>query len=105
MNTLILNALAEPGRLQIVELLRDKPLSVNEIAEQLKMRQPQTSKHLQTLNKAGLVSVHKQAQQHIYSLETAPLVELGQWLQSFEEHINRQLQKLDEFLAKKPERM
>lgn len=44
--TTTLNALAEPNRLHIVELLRDGPLTVGEIAERLGLLQPQTSKHL-----------------------------------------------------------
>jgi predicted transcriptional regulator len=42
-------ALADPNRLQIVEMLRDGPASVGEIADRLVLRQPQTSKHLKTL--------------------------------------------------------
>lgn len=46
MKTTTLHALAEPNRLQIVELLKNGPLTVGEIADQLMLRQPQASKHL-----------------------------------------------------------
>ena len=49
-----LTALAEPNRLRIVELLRDKPRPVGEIAKRLRLRQPQVSKHLRVLSDAGV---------------------------------------------------
>jgi DNA-binding transcriptional ArsR family regulator len=83
MNTTTLSALAEPNRLRIVELLRDQPHSVGEIAIQLSIRQPQVSKHLRVLTEAGLVEVHPLAQQHIYQLQAKPFRELDIWLNSF----------------------
>src|ERR1700690_2845236 len=68
MNTAFLTALAEPNRMRIVELLRDGPRPVGEIAMRLRIRQPQASKHLHVLNEAGLVEVHPVAQQRIYQL-------------------------------------
>ena len=72
MNAATLSALAEPNRLRIVELLRDKPRSVNEIATRLALRQPQVSKHLRVLNSAGLVRARPVAQQRIYQLQPKP---------------------------------
>ena len=60
-----LTALAEPNRLRIVELLRDRPRPVVEIAKRLRLRQPQVSKHLRVLSDAGLVDVRPVAQQRI----------------------------------------
>lgn len=55
MNAQTFSALAEPNRLKIVELLLKGSLSVGEIADRLKLNQPQTSKHLRVLSEAGLV--------------------------------------------------
>ena len=74
MNSTII-ALAEPNRLQIVELLRDGPLSVGEIAEKLGLKQPQVSKHLRVLSEAGLVEVQPIANKRIYKLRPQPLKE------------------------------
>src|SRR5437870_12952325 len=78
-----LSALAEPTRLQIVELLRAKPRAVGEIVERLGLRQPQVSKHLRVLSEAGLVEVRPVAQQRIYSLRAEPLKELDVWLETY----------------------
>ena len=83
MNPMTLRALAEPNRLRIVELLREQPYCVGDIAGHLKLRQPQVSKHLRVLSEAGLVEVRPAAQQHIYQLQAKPFEELESWIETF----------------------
>ena len=98
MNNTTLSALAEPNRLRIVELLRDRPRPVGEIAERLLIRQPQVSKHLRVLKEAGLVEVHPVAQQRIYLLQAKPFEELDTWVNTFKHIWNNRLDVLDEYL-------
>jgi DNA-binding transcriptional ArsR family regulator len=108
MNAMTLNALAEPNRLRIVELLREKPYSVGGITEQLRLRQPQVSKHLRVLHEAGLVKVHPAAQQRIYHLQARPFEELESWLETFKRTWESRLDSLDEYvrqLKKEEERI
>lgn len=93
-------ALAEPNRLKIVELLREKPRSVNEIALLLKLRQPQVSKHLHALAAAGIVTVTPVAQQRIYALSAEPFIQLEDWANSFQKEWNQRLDSLEEHLKK-----
>jgi uncharacterized protein YndB with AHSA1/START domain/DNA-binding transcriptional ArsR family regulator len=94
----LLAALAEPNRLRIVELLGEAPRPVGEIASTLGLRQPQVSKHLQTLERAGLVAVHPLAQRRIYALRPEPLRVLRSWLDELErEHRSRGL--LEQYAA------
>lgn len=83
MNAQTFRALAEPNRLNIVELLLKEPLPVGEIAERLKLNQPQTSKHLRVLSEAGLVEVQPIANRRIYKLRPEPFQELDEWLESY----------------------
>jgi uncharacterized protein YndB with AHSA1/START domain/DNA-binding transcriptional ArsR family regulator len=76
-------ALAEPNRLRIVELLNEHPCSVGEVAATLGLRQPQATKHLRTLARAGLVTVHPLGQRRIYALERGRLRALRGWLDGF----------------------
>ena len=94
----ILSALAEPNRLQIVELLRRKPLPVGEIVERLRLRQPQVSKHLRVLSDAGLVEAHPVAQQRIYSLRAQPLKDLDAWLEPYRRTWDERFDQLDDVL-------
>lgn len=93
-----LNALAEPNRLHIVELLRSGPRSVNEIVEQLGLAQPLVSKHLRVLSQAGLVKARRSAQQRIYQLEERPFEEFGDWLETFRRTWNTRLDALDKYM-------
>jgi len=92
------SALAEPNRLQIVELLRHRPLPVGQIAERLRMRQPQVSKHLRVLSDAGLVQVRPVAQQRIYGLRAAGLKELDDWLEGYRRLWDERFEQLDDVL-------
>ncbi|KKI92929.1 TrmB family transcriptional regulator [Bacillus sp. SA1-12] len=94
----ILSALAETNRLHIMELLRDGPLTVGEIADKLRLRQPQVSKHLRVLSEADLVEVHPVANRRIYQLKTQPLRELDIWLNSFRQLWDDRFDRLDDYL-------
>jgi uncharacterized protein YndB with AHSA1/START domain/DNA-binding transcriptional ArsR family regulator len=73
----IASALGDASRWRIVELLAERPRSVGELAELTGLRQPQTTKHLQTLARAGLVTVFPLGQRRVYAAEAAPLAALG----------------------------
>ncbi|MEV0687264.1 metalloregulator ArsR/SmtB family transcription factor [Nocardia sp. NPDC050378] len=83
-------ALGDSARWRIVELLAQRPRSVGELATHTGLRQPQTTKHLQTLAKAGLVSVFPLGQRRVYAVEPGPLRELDNRLRALlatiEEH-------------------
>ncbi|MGH2484934.1 MAG: ArsR/SmtB family transcription factor [Ktedonobacterales bacterium] len=93
-----LDALAEPNRLHIVELLRDGPCSVGEIAERLALRQPQVSKHLRVLSDAGIVEAHAVAQQRIYQLRPQPFDELDTWVESYRHLWEARFDRLETYL-------
>ena len=95
-----LNALAEPNRFAIVELLRDGPRSVNEIVDSLQLRQPLVSKHLKVLSGAGIVAVRPQAQKRYYELERERFDEIDGWLDSFAELWGRRLDRLEAHLRR-----
>jgi DNA-binding transcriptional ArsR family regulator len=96
----LLNALAESNRLQIVELLRDGPLTVGEITDKLRMKQPQVSKHLRVLSETGLVEVQPIANRRYYRLRPQPFKELNSWIGSYSHLWNERFDRLDEYLQK-----
>lgn len=72
----IASALGDGARWRIVETLAERPRTVGELAALTGLRQPQTTKHLQTLARAGLVTVFPLGQRRVYAVESAPLREL-----------------------------
>ncbi|MFP3389531.1 ArsR/SmtB family transcription factor [Brevibacillus sp. SIMBA_040] len=98
MDMTTLNALAEPNRLNIVELLRDGPLTVGEIAERLELRQPQASKHLKVLSDSGILEVTAEANRRIYKLRPEPFKALDAWAKSFQRVMEDRFDNLEEYL-------
>jgi DNA-binding transcriptional ArsR family regulator len=76
----VLHALSDPSRRTVVEMLRDGPATVNELAALLPIARPGVSRHLRVLREAGLVDVRQDAQRRIYRLRPEPLAELDAWL-------------------------
>ncbi len=99
-----LSALAEPNRMQIVELLRGGPLPVMAIAGRLHIRQPQVSKHLRVLSEAGIVEVQALAQQRIYGLRPEPFQELESWLGTYRRLWDERMDRLDDVLHRLQEK-
>ena len=66
----LLAALADPARWRLVTLLAERPRSVGVLAQLAGARQPQTTKHLQTLERAGLVTSERTGQRRIYVLRS-----------------------------------
>ena len=94
----LFSALAEPNRLKMIELLRKRNYTVGELADLLKIRQPQASKHLKVLREAGLVKIKPVANQRIYILREEPFVEMDQWVDSFRNVWEEQFDRLDGYL-------
>ena len=91
-------AVAEQRRRQNLDLLAQKPRAVNELVESLSLPQPQVSKHLAVLKKAGLVTVTGLGRQRIYSLNAAALRPVHEWVTTFEQLWTDRLDRLAEYL-------
>jgi DNA-binding transcriptional ArsR family regulator len=92
------DALAEPARREILELLRQGERTVGELVERLKLSQPGVSKHLRVLRHAGLVRVRPEGQRRWYGLRAEPLAELDAWLQPYREYWGGRLDALERHL-------
>lgn len=103
-NILTLSALAESNRMHIVELLRQGPQTVGEIADRLGLKQPQTSKHLKVLSDSGIVEVQAQANRRIYKLRPEPFQALDSWIQSFRCVMQERFDNLDAYLKELQEK-
>ncbi len=94
----VFNAIAEPQRRAILELLAEGEQSVNEIAEALRFKQPQVSKHLRVLREVDLVSVREVGQQRLYSLKGEGLKPIHDWVKPFEHLWNERFDRLADYL-------
>jgi DNA-binding transcriptional ArsR family regulator len=93
------NAVAEPRRREILDLLRAGERSVNDLVALLDIAQPQVSKHLRVLREVGLVDVRDAGRQRLYRLNGTPLEPIHDWVRRYERSWSRRFDRLDEVLA------
>jgi DNA-binding transcriptional ArsR family regulator len=96
--------LAEPVRRDILDLLRERERTVNELVTTLRLPQPGVSKQLKLLRQAGLVDVRVDAQRRWYGLRPDPLAELDAWIAPYRRFWAANLDALESHLDRMAER-
>ncbi|HEX3842700.1 MAG TPA: metalloregulator ArsR/SmtB family transcription factor [Acidimicrobiales bacterium] len=99
-----IEALAEPTRRQILDLLRDGERSVGDLVGDMRVTQPTVSKHLRVLRDSGLVDVRVDAQRRLYRVRPEPLIELDAWLATYRGLWTESLDRLERHLDNKASR-
>lgn len=94
------NAVAEPKRRQVLEVIGAKELAVNTIVELLGWPQPTVSKHLQVLKQVGLVHERRVGRQRLYRVNAKRLKLIHDWVTPFEQYWRESFERLDEVLEK-----
>ena len=78
-----LKALGEPRRVEILQLLRDGPRTVGEIASQVDVTQQAVSQHLAVLGQAGLVEARREGTRSIYAVRPDGFAPIEEFVRSF----------------------
>ena len=91
-------ALADPTRRAMLERLAQGPATVKELAEPFDLSMPAITKHLQVLERAGLVERGREAQWRPAQLQTAPLEDVSKWLENLNWENN--FDRLQEYIRK-----
>ena len=94
----VFRALADPTRREILGLLRNRRLTVGEIAANFRTSRPAISKHLRLLRSAGLVVSHKDGATSICGLNAKPLKTVNSWLQDYREFWGEGLRSLKRYI-------
>jgi len=92
------NAVAEPRRRQILDVLADGDRRVNDLVDFLDISQPQVSKHLKVLRDVGLVRVRKEGRERVYRLHGRSLKPIHDWVRTYERMWSERFDALDEVL-------
>jgi DNA-binding transcriptional ArsR family regulator len=93
------NAVAEPRRRQILDLLSSDELPVNDLVARLGLAQPLVSKHLRVLREVGLVDVRDEGRQRMYRLNPGPLKPIHDWVKKYEQSWSERFDRMDVVLA------
>jgi DNA-binding transcriptional ArsR family regulator len=92
------NAVAEPRRREILDLVAGGERPVGELVELLGLAQPQVSKHLRVLREVGAVSVRNDGRQRLYRLNGQALKPIHDWVRSYEQTWTDRFDALDDVL-------
>src|SRR3954454_12667827 len=94
----VFNAIAEARRREILDVLIAGEKAVGAIVSDLSMSQPQVSKHLRVLSEVGLVRCRAEGRRRLYSLESARLQPVYDWLAKYEQAWNERMDRMDDYL-------
>lgn len=103
----IFQAIADPVRREIIEILSKESLSVNEVAKHFEISRQAISKQLKILNECGLLSIQQHGRERYYSIEPSSLIPASLWIEqlqkqwkdnidSFENYVNQLKKKNDD---------
>ncbi|HEY6891709.1 MAG TPA: metalloregulator ArsR/SmtB family transcription factor, partial [Solirubrobacter sp.] len=92
------NAVAEPRRREILDVLAGGETSVGELVERLGLSQPQVSKHLRVLREVGAVEVRDAGRQRLYRLNGHALKPIHDWVKTYERTWSERFEALDDVL-------
>ena len=93
------NAVAEPRRRQILDVLAGGERSVGELVSGLDLTQPQVSKHLKVLHEVGLVTARQEGRRRLYRLDGRGLKDIHDWVGNFEALWQERFDELDAVVA------
>jgi DNA-binding transcriptional ArsR family regulator len=91
----VFNAVAEPRRRRIIDVLANQELSVNEIVDHFGWAQPLVSKHLRVLREVGLVEVRDEGRFRVYKANGQKLQPIHQWVRQYEASWSERFDRLD----------
>jgi len=92
------NAVAEPRRRQILDLLAGGERPVNDLVHALDLAQPQVSKHLRVLREVGAVEVREDGRRRVYRLNGEALRPIHDWVKEYEQTWSQRFEQLDAVL-------
>src|SRR5687767_2043109 len=92
------NAVAEPRRREILDVLADGERPVNDLVKALGLGQPQVSKHLRVLREVGAVEVRDQGRQRLYRVNGHALKPIHDWVKDYERTWAERFDELDTVL-------
>jgi DNA-binding transcriptional ArsR family regulator len=92
------NAVAEPRRRELLDVLAGGEMAVNDLVARLRLTQPQVSKHLRVLREVDVVQVRGDGRQRLYRLNGLALKPIHDWIKDYEQTWSERFDALDAVL-------
>lgn len=95
----VFQAIADPTRREIINLLAHKSMNLNAVSDNFDVSRPAISKHIKILTECGLVSIHQQGRERFCTVRLQKLGEVSQWLEQYRSFWNERLDDLESYLG------
>jgi DNA-binding transcriptional ArsR family regulator len=97
----VFQAIADPTRREIINMISKKPLNVNAVAENFDVTRTAIYKHLKILAQCGLVNIRQQGRERFCEARLEKLNEVSDWIEQYRKFWNARLDALEEVISKK----
>jgi len=94
----VFQAIADPVRREIIEIVSDGPMNLNAIAERFEISRPAISKHVKILKECGLVTIQKKGRERFCKPNLQALGEVSLWVEQYKDFWKHKLDDLENFL-------
>jgi DNA-binding transcriptional ArsR family regulator len=95
----VFQAIADPTRRAIINMLANQPMNLNTVAEQFDVSRPAISKHIKILTQCGLITINQQGRERYCEAKLQKLNEVSQWVEQYRTFWNKKLDALENFLG------
>jgi len=96
----VFQAIADPTRREIINLISEHPLNLNTIAENFDVSRQAISLHIKILTECGLITVHTQGRERYCEAKLDSLSEVSSWVEQYRQHWEKRLDSLENYLDK-----
>jgi DNA-binding transcriptional ArsR family regulator len=94
----VFQAIADPTRREIINLIAHRSLNLNTIADNFSVSRPAISKHIKVLTECGLVTIKQEGREHYCSMDFSKFKEVADWIEQYRKFWTEKLDALGEFL-------
>jgi DNA-binding transcriptional ArsR family regulator len=94
----VFQAIADPTRRQIINMIASQSLNLNAVAEKFDVSRPAISKHIKILTECGLVTIKQQGRERYCEAKLQKLNEVSDWVEQYREFWNKKLDALENYL-------
>ena len=96
----VFQAIADPVRRDIIELLSNQPLTVSEVAQKFAVSRPAISKHLKILNECDIITIDQRGRERLCHIQPANLIPAFLWIEKYKVLWENRLDSFEEYLMK-----
>jgi len=96
----VFQAIADPVRRDIIELLANETLTVNSVAEKFDVSRPAISKHLKILKECGIIVINKQGRERFCQIQPRTLIPAFLWIEQYRRLWDQRLDSFEDYLIK-----